>query len=71
MADKRREFEQLTKRQLGQAPTDAAFIKARLELVRSDPRLTEEERERALADLRKRLTHPTGPADDAAPDEEP
>ena len=56
-ADRRAEFEQLS-RQARTEPSQTAFIEHKIEIVRSDPNLTEESKEAAIAELRRALEQP-------------
>jgi len=55
---RREEFERLSRETPRNPEAERAFIEAKIGLVRSDPKLTEEEKLRAIADLRQRLTPP-------------
>jgi hypothetical protein len=56
-ADRRAEFEELS-RQAGDRPDQRAFIEHKIEIVRSDPNLTEEEKNAAVEELRQALERP-------------
>ena len=58
ITDRREEFERLSRETPRNPEAERAFIEAKLDLVRTDPNLTEEEKLRAIADLRQRLTPP-------------
>jgi hypothetical protein len=58
ITDRREEFERLSRETPRNPEAERAFIEAKIDLVRSDPKLTEEEKLRAIADLRQRLTPP-------------
>lgn len=53
-ADRRAEFEELS-RQARTQPGQEAFIEHKIEIVRSDPNLTEEAKEAAIEELRRML----------------
>ena len=58
ITDRREEFERLSRETPRNPEAERAFTEAKIDLVRSDPNLTEEEKARAIADLRQRLTPP-------------
>ena len=58
ITDRREEFERLSRETPRNPEAERAFIEAKIDLVRTDPNLTEEEKARAIADLRQRLTPP-------------
>jgi hypothetical protein len=53
-ADRRAEFERLS-RQAAAQQDQKAFIEHKIEIVRSDPNLTQEEKDAAIAELRQVL----------------
>lgn len=53
--DMRAHFEALSKQTPRDAAAEQAFIHGKIELVRGDPTLSEAEKERAIAELRKQL----------------
>jgi len=58
ITDRREEFERRSRETPRDLEAERAFIEGKIDLVRSDPNLTEEEKTRAIADLRQRLTPP-------------
>ena len=54
-ADKRAEFERLSRENPHRPPDTRAYIEGKIEMVRSDPNLTDEEKDRFIRDLRRRL----------------
>jgi hypothetical protein len=58
--DRRKHFEELTRRHPVDESAARGFLEARIEMIRSDPRMTPEEKERAIAELRERLSRPQG-----------
>ena len=55
IADRRAEFARRS-RESGRDPeAERAFVQGKLDMVRSDPKLTEEEKQRALDELRRKL----------------
>jgi hypothetical protein len=54
-ADLRAEFERLSRLTPRDPRAERAFIESKIELVRSDPRLSEAEKDRAIEDLKRRL----------------
>jgi len=55
MADERAEFERLSRQTPRDPEAERAFVESKVELIRSDPRLSEDEKKRAIEELRKRL----------------
>jgi len=58
VTDRRDEFERLSRETPRNPEAERAFIEGKIDLVRGDPNLTEDEKTRAIADLRQRLTPP-------------
>ena len=58
ITDRRDEFERLSRETPRNLEAERAFVEGKIDLVRSDPNMTEEEKTRAIADLRRRLTPP-------------
>ena len=56
--DRRKHFEELTRRHPADPDAARVFLEARIEMIRSDPRMTPEAKERAIAELRERLSRP-------------
>jgi hypothetical protein len=54
IVDGRAEFEGLTARTPGEPAAEQDFIKGKIDMVRSDPNLTEEEKAAAIEELKKR-----------------
>jgi len=54
IVDGRAEFEELTARTPGEPAAEQAFIEGKIDMVRSDPHLTEEEKAAAIEELKKR-----------------
>ncbi|TDZ85913.1 hypothetical protein DE4585_01236 [Mycobacteroides salmoniphilum] len=54
IADRRQEFEELSRRHR-QGADDRAFIEHKIEIVKSDPNLTAEEKAAAIEELRRAL----------------
>ena len=57
-ADVRAEFDRLSRQAPRDSKADRAFVESKIELIRTDPRLSEDEKRRAIEDLRKRLEEP-------------
>ena len=53
--DKRAEFERISRRTPRNPDAETAFIESKIEIVRTDPRLNEDQKKKAIADLRARL----------------
>lgn len=51
--DRRKAFERLTRKSGRDEEAERAFIESKMELVRSDPNLTDEEKERELEKLQR------------------
>ncbi len=58
MTGRREDFERLSRETPRNLEAEHAFVEGKIDLVRSDPNLTEEEKTRVIADLRQRLTPP-------------
>jgi hypothetical protein len=56
--DRRAKFERITRRSPRDLQAERAFIESKMRIVRTDPKLSEEEKQRALADLAKKLPPP-------------
>jgi hypothetical protein len=54
-ADRREPFARETRRTRDDREAERAFLTSKIELVRSDPRLTDEEKERAVVALQSRI----------------
>ena len=54
-ADLRSEFESISRKVPRNAEAERAFILSKIEIIRSDPHLSEEEKKRAIADLQNSL----------------
>jgi hypothetical protein len=54
-ADVRAEFERLSRQTPPDLQADRAFVESKIELIRTDPRLSEDEKKRAIEELWKRL----------------
>ena len=52
------EFERISHETPRNPEAERAFLEGKIDLLRSDPNLTEGEKTRAIADLRRRLTPP-------------
>jgi len=55
IVDRRKAFERLTRESGRDAEAERAFIESKMDLVRSDPNLTDEEKEKELEKLRQLL----------------
>jgi hypothetical protein len=55
IADRRAEFERLTRQSGRDEKAERAFIESKMRMVRSDPRLTEEEKRVLLEQLEQKL----------------
>jgi hypothetical protein len=53
--DRRAEFERITRRSPRDSQAERAFVESKMRIVRTDPKLSDEEKQRALADLAKKL----------------
>lgn len=58
IVDRRAEFERITRRSPRNRQAERAFIESKMRLVRTDPNLSDEEKQRALADLEQKLRPP-------------
>lgn len=56
-ADLRSEFERLSQQVPRDSNAERAFIQSKIEMIRHDPHLSDEEKKRAIADLERGL-HP-------------
>lgn len=54
-ADLRSEFESMSRKVPRDAEAERAFILSKIEIIRSDPHLSEDEKKRAIADLQDSL----------------
>ena len=54
-ADLRSEFESMSKKVPRNAEAERAFILSKIEIIRSDPHLSDDEKRRAIADLENSL----------------
>jgi hypothetical protein len=61
IADRRKVFERLTRTSARDLEAERAFIEAKMDLVRTDPNLTEMEKAQAIEELRRRLEVPPHP----------
>ena len=59
IADRRELFERLTRESARDEAAERSFIEHKIQIARTDPNLTEEERSAAVAELTKRL-HDSG-----------
>lgn len=57
-ADMREEFERLSRQTPRDPEAERAFIESKIEIVRTDPNLSQEDKERAIAELRRGLEGP-------------
>ena len=55
IADRRKEFDRLTRESGRDAEAERAFIESKMAMVRTDPNLSDEEKARALEELRRKL----------------
>ena len=58
IADRRKAFEQATRKSGRDEAAERAFIESKMSLVRRHPNLSDEEKEKALAELRLKLERP-------------
>ena len=58
IADRRAEFERLSRQSPRDEAAERAFIEGKLEMVRTDPNLTAEEKQRVLEELERKLLPP-------------
>ena len=58
IADRRKAFERVTRKSGRDEEAERAFIEGKMALVRSHPNLSEQEKEQALAELRRKLERP-------------
>jgi hypothetical protein len=58
IADRRAEFERLTRESGRDEKAERAFIESKMRMVRSDPNLTEEEKRVLLEELERKLPPP-------------
>jgi hypothetical protein len=59
IADRRAKFERLSRQSPRDEEAERAFIEGKLETVRTDPSLTQEEKQRALEELKRKLQPPS------------
>jgi hypothetical protein len=55
VADMRAEFERLSRQVPRDPEAERAFIESKIEMIRSDPNLSQAEKERAIEELRRGL----------------
>jgi hypothetical protein len=55
VGDKRTEFERLSRQTPRDPAAERAFIESKIEMVRSDPRLSDAEKQQVIEELRRRL----------------
>ncbi len=60
VADMRAEFERLSRQVPRDPSAEKAFIESKIEMIRTDPKLTEAEKKRAIAELRRGLNTDPG-----------
>lgn len=58
IADRRKLFERLTRESGRDEDAERAFIEGKMTMVRTDPNLTDEEKQQALDELRRKLEPP-------------
>jgi hypothetical protein len=58
IVDRRKEFERLSRESPRDEEAERAFIESKMSMVRTDPNLSEEEKEKALEELRRKLRPP-------------
>jgi hypothetical protein len=58
IADRRAEFERLSRQSPRDEEAERAFIEGKMEMVRTDPNLSKEEKQRALEELKRKLRPP-------------
>jgi hypothetical protein len=61
VVDKRAEFERLSQQTPRDPDETRAFLESKIAIVRGDPHLSEEEKQRAIQELRRRLGEQDGP----------
>jgi len=54
-ADQRREFDDLSKATRTDAASELEFLASRIEMLRNDPDVSADERDRAVSELQKRI----------------
>ncbi len=59
IADRRKAFERQTRESGRDEEAERAFIEGKMAMVRSDPNLTDEEKQQALDELRRKLERPS------------
>jgi hypothetical protein len=59
-ADMREEFERLSRQTPRDPEAERAFIENKIEMIRTDRRMSPEEKDRAIAELRRGLTQEPG-----------
>jgi hypothetical protein len=55
IADRRAKFKRLSRRSPRDEEAERAFIASKMEIVRTDPNLSKEEKQRALEELKRKL----------------
>jgi hypothetical protein len=58
IADRRAEFERLSRQSPRDEEAERAFIEGKMEMVRTDPNLSKEEKQRALEELKRKMRPP-------------
>jgi len=58
IVDRRKEFERLTRESGRDEDAERAFVESKMAMVRSDPNLSDEEKAKALDELRRKLLPP-------------
>ena len=53
--DKRAEFERISRQQPRDAEAERAFVEGKIEMIRTDPNLSDEEKHRAIEEIRQRF----------------
>jgi len=61
ITDRRATFERLSRRSPRNEEAERAFIEGKMNMVRTDPNLTDEEKQRALEELERLLLPPAPP----------
>ena len=61
IADRRAEFERLTRQSPRDEAAEQAFIESKMNMVRTDPNLSAAEKRRALEELTRKLRPPSPP----------
>ena len=60
IADRRAQFKRLSRQSPRDEEAERAFIEGKMEMVRTDPNLTKEEKQSALEELKRKLRPPRG-----------